>query len=95
MKGANRARTAATVSASATEGCPARNGGSGSYSSASWIAFAVDSLESSAARRSPKSIPAVTPPPVTRLRSTTTRLRTGRAPNIGKRSMKAQWVAAS
>lgn len=68
-----RRRTSATSAGSARSGCPLANGGSGSYSSASWRARAVSSPASSATRVSPKSRPALTPPAVMRFRSTTTR----------------------
>ena len=59
----NRRRTTATIAASATSGCPHWNGGSGSYSSPSWMPFATASVDRRAASVRPKSIPAVTPPP--------------------------------
>jgi AraC-like DNA-binding protein len=65
---------------------PLSNGGAGAYSIASWIRCAVAAPNSSAARARPKSIPAVTPAPVTRLRSHTTRCRTASAPRSGSRS---------
>src|SRR5262249_57214819 len=55
---------------------------------------ATSSPRSFASSTRPKSIPAVTPPPVTRLRSTTTRASTGSAPNRGRSSRTAQWDAA-
>jgi hypothetical protein len=60
---------------------PDRNGGLGSYSGAKCVNFAASSPRNFARSTSPKSIPAVTPPPVMRFRSTATRASTGSAPN--------------
>jgi hypothetical protein len=56
------------------------NGSAGSHSSISWIISAVSRLLRISASASAKSIPAVTPPPVMRLRSTHTRDGVGMAP---------------
>ena len=55
-------------------GEPALNGGAGLYSMPSWIASAVCRLASIDTSVRAKSMPAVTPPPVMRLRSTQTRV---------------------
>src|SRR5262249_29382319 len=89
---ARRARTSSTTAAGAVRGARAGKGGAGSYSSTSGTLCATASPASSAASRRPKSIPAVTPPPVTRLRSTTTRSAMGIAPTSGRRSRLNQWV---
>ena len=68
--------------------------GAGLYSSRSWIASAVRRSTRSDTSVSAKSIPAVTPPPVTRLRSTQTRVLVGIAPNADRKSIAVQCVAA-
>src|SRR5207237_126631 len=73
IDGANVARRSASTSGSAVSGCPPGNGGSGAYSMLSWISWATRSPERAAAITSAVSIPAVTPPPVMRFPSTTTR----------------------
>ena len=78
----SKARTASVTSAPAFSGDPASKGGSGLYSTNSCICFATSSPASSAAIVSPKSIPAITPPPVMRLLSRTTRSQAGSAPNV-------------
>ena len=70
----------ARTSGGAVSGEPELNGGAGLYSSRSCIASAVFRSCSSDTSVSAKSIPAVTPPPVTRLRSTQTRVLVGIAP---------------
>ena len=71
----------ARISGGAVSGEPALNGGAGLYSSRSWIASAVCRSTRIDTSVSAKSMPAVTPPPVTRLRSTQTRVLVGVAPN--------------
>ena len=68
-----RLRTASTVAAGAVSGRPALNGGAGAYSRLSSIASATSLPATSAISASAKSMPAVTPPPVMRLPSRTTR----------------------
>ena len=58
------------------------------------MAFARSSLKASAATRSAKSMPAVTPPPVITLPSTTTRSAIGVAPNAESNSRLIQCVVA-
>ncbi len=79
-RAAARSSTRATSAGSARSGEPEAKGGAGSYSIASWIASATARPAISAATVSATSIPAVTPPPVKRLPSTTTRSATGSAP---------------
>ena len=67
----------ATISGGAVSGEPELNGGAGLYSSRSWIASAVLPVTRIDTSVSAKSMPAVTPPPVTRLRSTQTRVFVG------------------
>ncbi len=64
------ARPAQLKPYTAFSGDPALKGGAGLYSSKSWIIFAVSSPQSLAATNNPKSMPAVTPPPVIRLSHT-------------------------
>src|SRR5947208_6416226 len=84
----------AKTSGGAVSGDPALNGGAGSYSSLSWIASAACRLSRIETSVSAKSIPAVTPPPVMRLRSTQTRVFAGVAPNGARWSIADQCVAA-
>jgi len=91
---AERSVTRFTTAAGAVSGEPASNGGAGAYSSCSWIACAASSPTSSAAIVNAKSMPAVTPPPVTRLPSRTTRSRTGIAPSGSSNAWNAQCVVA-
>ena len=70
----------ARISGGAVSGEPELNGGAGLYSSRSWIASAVLRSTMIDTSVSAKSIPAVTPPPVMRLRSTQTRVLVGVAP---------------
>jgi len=84
----------ARISAGAVSGEPAWKGGAGLYSSLSWIASAVLRSIISETRVNAKSIPAVTPPPVTRLRSTQTRALVGVAPKGARQSMADQCVVA-
>ena len=93
-EGAIRSLIKATISAGAVSGEPALNGGAGLYSIRSWIASAVLRSTSSDTSVSAKSIPAVTPPPVTRLRSMQTRVLVGVAPNSLRKSIAVQCVAA-
>lgn len=74
------ARTRFTIAGEAASGVPALNGGSGAYSIISCATWASSSPRSVASIVNPKSIPAVTPPPVKRFRSSTTRAFTGTAP---------------
>src|ERR1700738_2949103 len=53
-----------TIAGPAALGLPALNGGSGSYSIASCVNLAASSPRNFASSTRPKSIPAVTPPPV-------------------------------
>ncbi len=80
----------ARASRGALAGEPALKRGAGSYSRYSWTAWAYSGVRSRAIRSRPKSSPAVTPPPVTRLRSVTTRRLTGVAPKVGSTSSVAQ-----
>ncbi len=61
---------------------------------ASWESFAASSPSMRATRVSPKSIPAVTPPPVALFRSMHTRSLDTSTPNRANWSRVAQWVAA-
>lgn len=70
------------------------NGGAGSYSNRSWVSLPTSSPRNSASSVSPKSIPAVMPPPVMRLRSTTTRSWLASTPSASRTGCVAQWVAA-
>lgn len=90
----NTSRTCSTSSGPAFSGLPQSNGGAGSYSRPSWVKRALGSPSSSARTVSPKSMPAVTPPPVIRLRSTTTRSGTTCAPSGASSSRNAQCVPA-
>src|SRR5438105_3034934 len=84
----------ARTSGGAVSGDPALNGGAGLYSSLSWMASAACRLSRIETSVSAKSIPAVTPPPVMRLRSTQTRVFAGVAPNGARWSIADQCVAA-
>src|ERR1700743_1389157 len=75
-----RARNRAITSSDAVSGEPDVNGGAGVYSSRSWIISAGGRWTRCETRVSAKSIPAVTPPPLMRLRSTQTRVLVGSAP---------------
>src|SRR4051812_6973393 len=86
--------TEASTSGGAVSGEPALNGGAGLYSIPSWIVSAVFRSARIDTSVSAKSIPAVTPPPVTRLRSTHTRVHVGTAPNAGRYCIADQCVAA-
>ena len=92
--GAIRSMIFASTSGGAVSGDPDWNGGEGLYSRRSWIASAVVRSTSIDTRVSAKSIPAVTPPPVTRLRSVQTRVLVGVAPKADRYSIALQCVAA-
>src|SRR5438093_9360792 len=92
--GSARVLTAVTTSPGAVAGVPLWNGGCGSYSNSSWICLATSSPRRTAARCKPKSIPAVTPPPVMRMRSTTMRAAPGDAPRSGSKGKAGQCVVA-
>jgi hypothetical protein len=89
-----RSRTCARIAGGALSGVPASKGGSGAYSIPSWIACAISGPAISAIRVNAKSIPAVTPPPVIKLPSRTTRPGSGIAPNSASWSRQAQWLVA-
>src|SRR3954467_5644490 len=84
----------ARISGRALSGEPELNGGAGLYSSPSWISSAVGRSTMIETSVRAKSIPAVTPPPVMRLRSTQTRVFSGVAPNGASRSIAVQCVVA-
>lgn len=94
MKGAIFSRVDATNASGAERGDPHENGGSGSYSIWSWISSATSSPNNSATTVSAKSIPEVTPAPVIRSRSFTTRSATGTAPSSSSWSIEDQWQVA-
>ena len=73
ITGARRSRATLRAAAGAVSGRPALKGGAGAYSRLSSIASATSLPASSAITVRAKSMPAVTPPPVTRLPSRTTR----------------------
>jgi hypothetical protein len=75
-----RARRPSTTWAGAFSGEPARNGGCGSYSIPSWMAWATSSPAMRAARVSAMSMPDETPAAVMTLPCSTTRFGVGRAP---------------
>nr|WP_219994715.1 hypothetical protein [Actinokineospora spheciospongiae] len=87
-------RTRSASRGPAFSGEPASKGGWGSYSIASWAIFATSSPNIRARTTRPKSKPAVTPPPVIRFPSTTTRSLTFSAPNNPNTSRPVQCVAA-
>src|SRR6185503_7162185 len=91
---AERCSTVSLTMAGAVTGDPLMKGGAGSYSIASWISCATSSPNISAAITRARSIPAVTPPPVIRLRSITTRSCTGMAPKSCRSSCDIQCVVA-
>src|SRR5262249_10516820 len=68
-----RGKTAALTASGARSGWPEWNGGAGSYSIPSWLAWATCSPAISATTLRPKSIPDVTPPAVITLPSLTMR----------------------
>ena len=78
----------------AVSGVPALKGGAGAYSIMSWADSAASCPRRMAASVRPKSMPAVTPPPVMRLRSCTTRSCTGVAPIRASWSRTVQWLVA-
>ena len=73
---------------------PLSNGGCGSYSMPSWIACAISSPATCAARRNAMSIPDDTPAAVMILPCSTTRSDVGVAPNSFSMSSAAQCVVA-
>ena len=73
---------------------PESKGGCGAYSIPSWIFRAVSAPNHSDATVRAKSIPAVTPPPVITLPSTTTRSATGSHPKAASIGSDIQWVVA-
>ena len=86
--------SACRIWAGAVSGEPAVNGGSGAYSIMSWMRCATASPAISAAMVNPKSIPAVTPPPVNKFPSRTTRPSVSTAPSGASRSRDIQCVVA-
>src|SRR5438093_49664 len=94
ISAAMRLIACSTRAGPAVLGLPASNGGSGAYSMANCVNLAASSPRNFARSTSPKSIPAVTPPPVMRFRSTTTRASTGSAPKVRRASRADQWHVA-
>lgn len=86
--------TSARTDSDAETGDPLLKGAAGSYSIASRIVCAVSAPNNSCASTSPKSIPAVTPASVIRLRSRPTRSETASAPKSGSSSRDIQCVVA-